>query len=124
MVRTPHRRYSLWQEDAGYSPASHTKIKCKGRCINMLSNKQEKMVKILSEKMVSPKELAELMGKDYTEQKVRSMALTLYNKGLIDKTKVSLLLMNTPMVKFLGEGYAQKAQLTGAVPSGSRWGAK
>lgn len=90
----------------------------------MLSNKQEKMVKILSEKMVSPKELAELMGKDYTEQKVRSMALTLYNKGLIDKTKVSLLLMNTPMIKFLGEGYAQKAQLNGQVPTGARWGAK
>lgn len=67
----------------------------------MLSRNEEKIVRMLSESMATPKQLAEALGKDYTEFKAQSMVLTLARKGLVDKTKAALILHGTPMVKFL-----------------------
>ena len=67
----------------------------------MLSHNEEKIVRILSEGMATPKQLAEMLGKGYTELKAQSMVLTLARKGAIDKVKAALILHGTPMVKFL-----------------------
>ena len=69
--------------------------------IMTLTPTQEKIVRILNERMVSTDTLIEALGKGYTEQKVQSMVLTLARKGLVDKTKAALLLRGTEMAKFL-----------------------
>ena len=66
-----------------------------------LSHQQESIVKRLNEGMATPKQLAEMLGKGYTELKAQSMVLTLARKGAIDKVKAALILHGTPMVKFL-----------------------
>lgn len=66
-----------------------------------LSHQQERIVKRLNEGMATPKQLAEMLGKGYTELKAQSMVLTLARKGAIDKVKAALILHRTPMVKFL-----------------------
>ena len=66
-----------------------------------LSHQQERIVKRLNEGMATPKRLAEMLGKGYTELKAQSMVLTLARKGAIDKVKAALILHGTPMVKFL-----------------------
>lgn len=87
----------------------------------MLNHAQEKIVKILNERMVSPKELSKLMGPGYDETKVQSMVLTLARKGMVDKTKAALFLHGTVMAKFLN--YEIKSNLKGQVPvgKGPRW---
>ena len=77
-----------------------------------------KVVRILSEGMASPKQLAEALGKGYTELKAQSMVLTLARKGLIDKTKAALILRGTPMIKWLNEPIG--AGLKGNIPEGKR----
>lgn len=67
----------------------------------MLSHKEEIIVRMLGEKMATPKQLADALGKGYTEFKAQSMVLTLARKGLVDKTKAALILRGTEMVKFL-----------------------
>ena len=71
----------------------------------MLSHNEEKIVRILSEGMATPKQLAEKLGRGYTELKAQSMVLTLARKGKVDKTKAALLLRGTPMIKFLNYEY-------------------
>ena len=66
-----------------------------------LSHQQERIVKRLNEGMATPKRLAEMLGKGYTELKAQSMVLTLARKGAIDKVKAAIILHGTPMVKFL-----------------------
>lgn len=66
-----------------------------------LSHQQERIVKRLNEGMATPKQLAEMLGKGYTESKAQSMVLTLARKGAVDKTKAALILHGTPMIKFL-----------------------
>ena len=80
----------------------------------MLSHNEEKIVRILSEGMATPKQLAEMLGKGYTEQKAQSMVLTLARKGVVDKTKAALLLRGTPMIKFLN--YECGSGLKGSIP--------
>lgn len=80
----------------------------------MLSHNEEKIVKILNEGMATPKQLAEMLGKGYTEQKAQSMVLTLARKGQVDKTKAALLLRGTPMIKFLN--YECGSGLKGSIP--------
>ena len=80
----------------------------------MLSHNEEKIVKILNEGMATPKQLAEMLGKGYTEQKAQSMVLTLARKGVVDKTKAALLLHGTPMIKFLN--YECGSGLKGSIP--------
>lgn len=80
----------------------------------MLSHNEEKIVRILSEGMASPKQLAEMLGKGYTEQKAQSMVLTLARKGKVNKTKAALLLRDTPMIKFLNYEYG--SGLKGGIP--------
>ena len=80
----------------------------------MLSHNEEKIVRILSEGMVSPKQLAEMLGKGYTEQKAQSMVLSLARKGKVNKTKAALLLRGTPMIKFLNYEYG--SGLKGGIP--------
>lgn len=67
----------------------------------MLSRNEEKIVRMLSESMATPKQLAEALGKGYTEFKAQSMVLTLARKGAVDKTKAALILHGTEMLKFL-----------------------
>ena len=66
-----------------------------------LSHQQEKIVRVLKEGMATPKQLAEMLGKGYTELKAQSMVLTLARKGAVDKTKAALILHGTQMIKFL-----------------------
>lgn len=66
-----------------------------------VSAAQAKIVKILEERMVSPKELTRMLGTGYSEFKVQSMVLTLARKGKVDKTKAQLFLRDTEMKKFL-----------------------
>lgn len=66
-----------------------------------LSHQQEKIVRVLKEGMATPKQLAEMLGRGYTELKAQSMVLTLARKGAVDKTKAALILHGTPMIKFL-----------------------
>ena len=80
----------------------------------MLSHNEEKIVRILSEGMATPKQLAEMLGRGYTEQKAQSMVLTLARKGVVDKTKAALLLHGTPMIKFLN--YECGSGLKGSIP--------
>lgn len=80
----------------------------------MLSHNEEKIVRILSEGMATPKQLAEMLGRGYTEQKAQSMVLTLARKGIVDKTKAALLLHGTPMIKFLN--YECGSGLKGSIP--------
>ena len=82
----------------------------------MLSHNEEKIVRILSEGMATPKQLAEMLGRGYTELKVQSMVLTLARKGKVDKTKAALLLRGTPMAKFLSYSFGSK--LKGNMPKG------
>jgi hypothetical protein len=84
----------------------------------MLSHMEGKVVRILSEGMASPKQLAEALGKGYTELKAQSMVLTLARKGLVDKTKAALILRGTPMIKWLNEPLG--AGLKGNIPEGKR----
>ena len=77
-----------------------------------------KVVKILKEGMASPKQLAEALGKGYTELKAQSMVLTLARKGLVDKTKAALILRGTPMIKWINEPIG--AGLKGNIPEGKR----
>lgn len=67
----------------------------------MLSRNEEKIVRMLAQSMATPKQLAEALGKGYTEFKAQSMVLTLARKGAIDKTKAALILQGTQMLKFL-----------------------
>lgn len=67
----------------------------------MLSRNEEKIVRMLTQSMATPKQLAEALGKGYTEFKAQSMVLTLARKGAIDKTKAALILHGTQMLKFL-----------------------
>lgn len=80
----------------------------------MLSRNEEKIVRMLNESMASPKQLAEALGKGYTEFKAQSMVLTLARKGLVDKTKAALILHGTEMVKFLN--YEIGGGLKGGTP--------
>jgi len=84
----------------------------------MLSHMEGKVVRILQEGMASPKQLAEALGKGYTELKAQSMVLTLARKGLVDKTKAALILRGTPMIKWLNEPLG--AGLKGNIPEGRR----
>lgn len=84
----------------------------------MLSHNEEKIVKILNEGMATPKQLAEMLGRGYTEQKAQSMVLTLARKGQVDKTKAAILLRGTSMIKFLNYGYS--SNLSGSIPAYKR----
>lgn len=84
----------------------------------MLSHNEEKIVRILNEGMATPKQLAEMLGRGYTEQKAQSMVLTLARKGKVDKTKAALLLHGTPMIKFLN--YECGSGLKGSIPVNKR----
>lgn len=84
----------------------------------MLSHMEGKVVRILQEGMASPKQIAEALGKGYTELKAQSMVLTLARKGLVDKTKAALILRGTPMIKWLNEPLG--AGLKGNIPEGKR----
>lgn len=84
----------------------------------MLSHMEGKVVRILQEGMASPKQIAEALGKGYTELKAQSMVLTLARKGLVDKTKAALILRGTPMIKWLNEPLG--AGLKGNIPEGRR----
>ena len=77
-----------------------------------------KVVRILSEGMASPKQLAEALGKGYTELKAQSMVLTLARKGLVDKTKAALILRGTLMIKWLNEPLG--SGLKGNIPERKR----
>lgn len=81
----------------------------------MLSRNEEKIVRMLSESMATPKQLAEALGKEYTEFKAQSMVLTLARKGLVDKTKAALILQGTQMLKFLN--IPLRGGLKGGVPA-------
>lgn len=80
----------------------------------MLNPVQERIVKILNERVVDAKTIAEKLGRGYDEFKVQSMVLTLARKGHIDKTKAALILRGTEMVKFLR--YEVGSELKGGVP--------
>lgn len=80
----------------------------------MLSRNEEKIVRMLSESMATPKQLAEALGKEYTEFKAQSMVLTLARKGLVDKTKAALILQGTQMLKFLN--IPLRGGLKGGIP--------
>ena len=84
----------------------------------MLTHMEGKVVRILNEGMVSPKQLANMLGMGYTELKAQSMVLTLARKGLVDKTKAVLILRGTPMVKWINEPLC--TGLKGNVPEGRR----
>lgn len=84
----------------------------------MLTHNEEKIVRILEKGMASPKQLAEALGRGYTEQKAQSMVLTLARKGAVDKTKAAILLRDTPMVKFLN--YKIGGGLKGGIPVNKR----
>ena len=80
----------------------------------MITHNEEKVVRILKEGMASPKQIAEQLGKGYTELKAQSMVLTLARKGLVDKVKAAIILANSPMIKFLN--YQSGAELKGGLP--------
>lgn len=84
----------------------------------MVSHMEGKIIKILNEGMASPKQLAEALGKGYTELKAQSMVLTLARKGLINKTKAALILRGTPMIKWLNEPLG--SGLKGGIPERKR----
>jgi hypothetical protein len=80
----------------------------------MLTHAQEKIVRRLEGGMATPKQLAEMLGKGYTEEKAQSMVLTLARKGAVDKTKAALILHDSPMRKFLN--YEVGGGLKGSIP--------
>lgn len=80
----------------------------------MLNPVQERIVKILNERVVDAKTIAEKLGRGYDEFKVQSMVLTLARKGHVDKTKAALILRGTNMVKFLN--YEVSSSLKGGAP--------
>lgn len=82
----------------------------------MLSHAEEKIVRTLNEGMKTPAQLAEMLGRGYSELKAQSMVLTLARKGAVDKTKAALILRGTPMLKFLG--YKTGGGLKGSIPTG------
>ena len=84
----------------------------------MLTPAQEKIVRVLEKGMATPKQLAEMLGKGYTEFKAQSMVLTLAQKGAVDKTKAALILRGTEMIKFLN--YSAGSKLKGAIPECKR----
>lgn len=84
----------------------------------MVSHMEGKIIKILNEGMASPKQLAEALGKGYTELKAQSMVLTLARKGLINKTKAALILRGTPMIKWINEPLG--SGLKGNIPERKR----
>lgn len=81
----------------------------------MLSRNEEKIVRMLTQSMATPKQLAEALGKEYTEFKAQSMVLTLARKGLVDKTKAALILQGTQMLKFLN--IPLRGGLKGGIPA-------
>lgn len=80
-----------------------------------LSHQEEKIVRILREGMATAPQIAEALGRGYTELKAQSMVLTLARKGAIDKTKAALILRGTPMIKFLNYGVG--GGLKGGIPT-------
>lgn len=84
----------------------------------LLTPAQEKIVRVLEKGMATPKQLAEMLGKGYTEFKAQSMVLTLAQKGVVDKTKAALILRGTEMIKFLN--YSSSCALKGGIPQGKR----
>lgn len=84
----------------------------------MVSHVEGKVIRILEEGMVSPAQLANMLGRGYTELKVQSMVLTLARKGHINKTKAALLLRGTPMVKWINEPIC--SGLKGNIPERKR----
>lgn len=80
----------------------------------MLTHNEGKIVRVLNEGMATPKQIAEMLGKGYTEFKAQSMVLTLARKGAVDKTKAALILRGTEMVKFLN--YSTGSGLKGGIP--------
>lgn len=80
-----------------------------------LSHQEEKIVRVLEEGMATPAQIAEMLGKGYTELKAQSMVLTLARKGAVDKTKAALILRGTPMIKFLAYGMGEG--LKGGIPA-------
>lgn len=84
----------------------------------MVSHMEGKIINILKEGMASPEQLAEVLGKGYTELKAQSMVLTLARKGLVDKTKAALILRGTPMIKWINEPIG--GGLKGNIPEGKR----
>ena len=83
--------------------------------IMMLTHSEEKIVRVLNEGMATPKQIAEMLGKGYTEFKAQSIVLTLARKGAVDKTKAALILRGTEMVKFLN--YSTGSGLKGEIPA-------
>lgn len=81
----------------------------------MLTHNEGKIVRALNEGMATPKQIAEMLGKGYTEFKAQSMVLTLARKGAVDKTKAALILRGTEMVKFLN--YSTGSGLKGGIPA-------
>ena len=77
-----------------------------------------KIINMLKGGMATPKQIAEALGKGYTELKAQSMVLTLARKGLVDKTKAALILRGTEMIKFLN--YPAGSALKGSIPEGKR----
>ena len=84
----------------------------------LLTPAQEKIVRVLEKGMATPKQLAEMLGRGYTEFKAQSMVLTLAQKGVVDKTKAALILRGTEMIKFLN--YSSGSALKGEIPQGKR----
>ena len=70
---------------------------------NMVRPNEGIVIKMLENGMATPKQIAEKLGRGYTELKAQSMVLTLARKGLIDHTKAAIILRGTPMIKFLKE---------------------
>ena len=83
--------------------------------IMMLTHSEEKIVRVLNEGMATPKQIAEMLGKGYTEFKAQSIVLTLARKGAVDKTKAALILRGTEMIKFLN--YSTGSGLKGGIPA-------
>lgn len=81
----------------------------------MLNHAQEKIVSILKERMVDADVLAKELGREYTENKVKSMVLTLARKGYVDKVKAALILRGTKMIDLLQKDFGSK--MIGKIPS-------
>ncbi len=84
----------------------------------MITHIEGKVIRMLSEGMATPKQIAEAMGRGYTELKAQSTVLTLARKGLVDKTKAALILRGTPMLRWLNEPIG--GGLKGGIPERKR----
>lgn len=73
-----------------------------------LNHVQERIVNMLGQGMVSPKEMAKKLGKGYDELKVQSMVLTLAHKGAINGLIAGIILHGTEMEKFLPYGHGSE----------------